>query len=328
MTPKLIMNRSVPVGSEVQSRLYLDTGAPDGSMKFIGDVVETPGIGPRRFHRYIPVGDHSLIIDREDPRGQNMPVSVPGHEGIIKVVVEGREPIPILPCDHAQLNIKDLEWPDTGALWVVGQYKADHKAETHAAFNTGLAYQHAYAGLYPCAVGDVRLGLSDGVTRFARLGAHFSWREALNDPFTHARGLDNTPSAEETAAIQHALSAMERIRAMLGGRVVTVHDWFRAPEVNAAVGGPDNSEFLTGFAVAFSVAPLVGESFASDARKIALGNLRFDRLVCYPDEGKFFVSFDPHYCPETELPKYRQLVETHHADAAAPVAGLPPISES
>ena len=121
---------------------------------------------------------------------------------------------------------------------------------------------------------------------------HFSWAEATitlqRDPKTGLL-LPNTPDPQASGALVHTFQQMERVRALLGDRAITVHSAYRSPLVNAAVGGAKTSQHMKGEAVDFHVR---GLAFVAVATRIAASPLPYDQLI---EEGSWihisFVSY-------------------------------------
>jgi zinc D-Ala-D-Ala carboxypeptidase len=119
-----------------------------------------------------------------------------------------------------------------------------------------------------------------------RLTAHFALEELAA---TQHREIDNRPPPEVVATLRTTAAQMERVRRLLGDRVISVSSGYRCPELNRAVGGARTSAHLTGHAVDFNCygfgAPL------DVCRAIAESTLSFDQLI---EEGTWIhLSFDP-----------------------------------
>ena len=125
--------------------------------------------------------------------------------------------------------------------------------------------------------------MSDNITK------HFTWTEATRSQTAKRLGLDNAPDAEAQGRIEITADCMEAVRDLLG---VPLHitSWYRSPEVNAAVGGSETSDHLTGYAVDFRAK---GRGALSCARVIEASPLLFDQLIWYPDENRLHISFAP-----------------------------------
>lgn len=119
-----------------------------------------------------------------------------------------------------------------------------------------------------------------------KLTAHFALEELC---CTQHRDLDNTPPAEVVGALRLTAARMERVRRLLGDRVISVSSGYRSPELNRRVGGARTSAHLTGHAVDFNChgygSPL------SVCRRLADSDLAFDQLI--QEGGWVHLSFDP-----------------------------------
>jgi zinc D-Ala-D-Ala carboxypeptidase len=133
-----------------------------------------------------------------------------------------------------------------------------------------------------------------------KLTAHFALEELCA---TQHRDLDNTPPPEVIGALRLTAARMERVRKVLGDRVISVSSGYRSPELNRRVGGARTSAHLTGHAVDFNCygfgAPL------EVCRRLAASGLAFDQLI---QEGTWtHISFDP---------RLRRQVMTRQPDGA------------
>jgi len=119
-----------------------------------------------------------------------------------------------------------------------------------------------------------------------RLTAHFALEELAA---TQHREIDNRPPPEVVATLRTTAAQMERVRRLLGDRVISVSSGYRSPQLNRAVGGARTSAHLTGHAVDFNCygfgPPL------EVCRAIADSTLSFDQLI---EEGSWIhLSFEP-----------------------------------
>lgn len=78
---------------------------------------------------------------------------------------------------------------------------------------------------------------------------HFTYEEVI---VTSRRGFSNFPPKEVLITCLHTAEKMEAVRALLDGRAIKVHSWYRSPALNKAVGGSKSSQHLKGEAVDFS----------------------------------------------------------------------------
>ena len=89
-----------------------------------------------------------------------------------------------------------------------------------------------------------------------QITAHFSLEELTHSDTADRFGLDNTPSPDALAALTRlAVTILEPIREQVGGPIL-VHDGYRSPEVNAAVGGVPDSQHAHGEAADISATPM------------------------------------------------------------------------
>lgn len=112
-----------------------------------------------------------------------------------------------------------------------------------------------------------------------RLGSFFWLSEFLRSDAATRKGLSNMPGPAELANIRGPLAGgMERVRNLLGVPV-QITSGFRAPAVNAAVGGASSSQHCQGLAADF-IAPDFGtpRTIASYLMQ-RLPDVRFDQLI-------------------------------------------------
>lgn len=119
-----------------------------------------------------------------------------------------------------------------------------------------------------------------------KLSAHFALEELCA---TQHREFYNMPTADVAATLRHTAERMERVRSILGDRVISISSGYRSPSLNRAVGGAKTSAHLTGHAVDFNCYG-VGDPLAV-CRILVASDLEFDQLI---EEGTWcHVSFDP-----------------------------------
>jgi hypothetical protein len=103
----------------------------------------------------------------------------------------------------------------------------------------------------------------------------------LEELTTTNTGLDNTPNAAEIERLKLLAEFMEKVRAVLGNKSISVNSAFRSAAVNNAVGGVSNSAHRLGYACDF-VCPSFGTPLdvcrALDAAGTA-GTIVFDQLI-------------------------------------------------
>lgn len=119
-----------------------------------------------------------------------------------------------------------------------------------------------------------------------QLTAHFTLEELSA---TQHRHFENIPPAEVVAVLRETADRMETVRALLGGKVISVSSGYRSPGLNKAVGGSYTSAHLTGHAVDFNCYGF-GDPLAI-CRELAMSHMAFDQLI---EEGSWVhISFDP-----------------------------------
>jgi zinc D-Ala-D-Ala carboxypeptidase len=84
-----------------------------------------------------------------------------------------------------------------------------------------------------------------------KLSDHFTLAEAVFSRTASKRNIDNTPSPEEIAVLIKTATQMEKVRALLGNRPITVSSWFRSPKLSVAIGSSIRSQHCKAEAVDF-----------------------------------------------------------------------------
>lgn len=118
---------------------------------------------------------------------------------------------------------------------------------------------------------------------------------------------DNKPTKEHLANLKTTAKGMEAIRATCGDHPIFVSSGYRNPEVNAAVGGVENSDHAIGYACDFIVR---GMPLLSAANLIINSEIKFDQLIHETSRGILHASFNP---------KMRRQVLTQAGPAGTPV---------
>lgn len=122
-----------------------------------------------------------------------------------------------------------------------------------------------------------------------RLSPHFTLEELTGSQLAARRGIDNRPRGEVLGALGQTALAMEKVRDLLGGRVISVSSGYRSPLLNLAIGGSRRSAHMTGHAVDFNCFGFGPPSSVCQA--LATSDLAFDQLI---DEGAWtHISFAP-----------------------------------
>ena len=116
------------------------------------------------------------------------------------------------------------------------------------------------------------------------LSPHFTLRELTRT----STGLANEPKPSQVAALTSlCLHVLEPIRALLGVPL-RITSGYRAPAVNAAIGGAKASQHMLGEAVDF--AP-VGMDVETAMARIAAARIPVDQVIVYPRGGFLHVSY-------------------------------------
>jgi zinc D-Ala-D-Ala carboxypeptidase len=115
-----------------------------------------------------------------------------------------------------------------------------------------------------------------------QLTPHFSMAEMTVSAVAAAKGLNNTPDAATQDNLMYTAQMMERVRAALGNRPITVHSAYRSPQVNTAVGGSKTSAHVKGLAVDFNCYPFGSPRHICELLENT--NIPFDQLILeFPD---------------------------------------------
>lgn len=127
-----------------------------------------------------------------------------------------------------------------------------------------------------------------------KLSQHFSLAEMTKSQTAERKGIDNTPSAEETQNLKAlCINVLEYIRLHFN-KPVTINSGFRCKKLNTATGGSKKSQHMTGQAADIEIA---GIDNLELAHWIA-DNINFDQLICefhtpgIPDSGWVHVSWN------------------------------------
>jgi uncharacterized protein YcbK (DUF882 family) len=108
-----------------------------------------------------------------------------------------------------------------------------------------------------------------------RLSTHFTLAEMTTSETAARRGLPNNPGPAELSNLRRMANLLEQIRAKIGGPIV-ITSGYRAPAVNAAVGGSPNSDHMQGRAADCHRPGLTMRQFAE---RIVASGVPFDNLI-------------------------------------------------
>lgn len=113
-------------------------------------------------------------------------------------------------------------------------------------------------------------------TTLRRLSRYHTLAALVASETATARGIDNTPPAHVIANLRLLARGLDRVRALLGRRLV-INSGYRCPELNLAVGGARRSQHTEGYACDFEC-PGFGTP-AEIAQAIAASPILFDTLI-------------------------------------------------
>jgi zinc D-Ala-D-Ala carboxypeptidase len=149
-----------------------------------------------------------------------------------------------------------------------------------------------------------------------QLSPHFSLAELT----VTGTGLANTPDEDEIARLRILAQFLEKVRALLGNRPITVDSAFRSEAVNEAVGGVPNSAHRLGFAADIVVDGLTPYEVATILDRAGKdGHLVFDQLILEQLPTPTWVHVARRYQYESDTPRMQRL--TKAADGSY-VAGI------
>jgi zinc D-Ala-D-Ala carboxypeptidase len=123
-----------------------------------------------------------------------------------------------------------------------------------------------------------------------QLSEHFSLEEFTRSAEAGRLGLSNAPSAAHLTNLRWTAELLEEVRTRAGGRAMTIHSGYRAPAVNAAVGGVPTSAHALGYAADITVE---GMTALDLCELIAESGIAFDQVIYEKSRGICHVSFDP-----------------------------------
>jgi len=102
---------------------------------------------------------------------------------------------------------------------------------------------------------------------------HFTLAELTR---TDHRTLDNTPDADALANLQRLAEFLERVREVLGDKMVMITSGYRSAAVNAACGSRESSQHRVGCAADIRVP---GMSPDAVVRAVRASGLAYDQLI-------------------------------------------------
>lgn len=115
-----------------------------------------------------------------------------------------------------------------------------------------------------------------------KLSDHFSLSEATFSRTAAKRGISNSPDTAEIATMRKAAVGMEKVRALLGNKVISVSSWFRSQALNAAIGSNPTSQHTKGEAIDFNCFSFGSPREVCEAIAANADLIRFDQLILEP----------------------------------------------
>lgn len=112
-----------------------------------------------------------------------------------------------------------------------------------------------------------------------KLSKHFALAEFTRSDTAARLKIANAPTPEHLTSLVKLAAALERVRALFGGRPIRITSAYRNPSVNRAVGGVPTSDHAQGWAADFHVDGLTD---LDAARAIDASGLAFDQLIYEP----------------------------------------------
>lgn len=124
-----------------------------------------------------------------------------------------------------------------------------------------------------------------------QMSAHFTLAEMTVSARAQREGIDNTPGPEIMPRLKAVAGQMEKVRALLGGKPISITSGYRSPALNAATPGSAKASAHTlGWAIDF-VCPAFGSPLEI-AERLARSAISFDQLI--HEHGVWVhISFDP-----------------------------------
>jgi zinc D-Ala-D-Ala carboxypeptidase len=155
-----------------------------------------------------------------------------------------------------------------------------------------------------------------------QLSLNFTLEELTHSDTADELHIDNAPppGSPERARLATLAEYLEKVRHICGDRAMNIHDAYRCPRVNTAVGGVANSAHPEGFAADFDVAGLTPYQTAALIDQAAQrGEIVFDQLILEQLPNPSWVHIGRRLHAESNPPRMQRL--TKAADGSY-VAGL------
>lgn len=128
-----------------------------------------------------------------------------------------------------------------------------------------------------------------------QLSKNFSLAEFTKSETATRKGLDNTPTPEVIQNLQKLVdNIIQPLREAIG-KPININSGYRAPEVNASVGGSKTSDHCKGQAADIEINGMAN----GDLAQYIVDNYKFTQVILefytkgIPDSGWVHVSYDP-----------------------------------
>jgi hypothetical protein len=112
-----------------------------------------------------------------------------------------------------------------------------------------------------------------------RISPHISYAEATKSRTAVRRGLDNTPNADQLAAMKLVATACFEPLREWHGKPIGISSFFRSPAVNKAVKGSKNSDHMRGCAIDIDADVFDNGITNADIFNWLRANVEFDQLI-------------------------------------------------
>lgn len=123
------------------------------------------------------------------------------------------------------------------------------------------------------------------------LSDHFTLAEVTTSETASRLGMENSVPSHLTDTLKFTAAGMERVRAALGNRPISVNSWYRCLLLNRALNSKDNSQHRTGEAVDF-ICPSYGPPTKIVKQLVLLQPLiRYDQIIL--EHAWIHISFTP-----------------------------------
>lgn len=110
-----------------------------------------------------------------------------------------------------------------------------------------------------------------------KLSENFYLSEFVESESAERHGIENAPDPLALANLFKLAAMMQRVRALLGNKVITISSGYRSPALNKAVGGSATSDHMRGEAADFKC-----RAFGTPldiCRAIAKSDIEFGQLI-------------------------------------------------